>query len=43
MTKITVEIDDNKAALLKDKASKFGLYINVLKSAVSQPRLTFDN
>ena len=25
MTRITVEIDDNKAAILEDKAKKFGL------------------
>jgi hypothetical protein len=42
MTRITVEIDDNKAAILVDKAKKFGLLPEQFVSAaiedlISQP------
>jgi hypothetical protein len=42
MTRITVEIDDNKAAILEDKAKKFGLLpeqfvIASIEDLISQP------
>ncbi|CAB1062957.1 hypothetical protein D1BOALGB6SA_7739 [Olavius sp. associated proteobacterium Delta 1] len=42
MTRIIVEIDDNKAAILKDKAKKFGLLpeqfvIASIEDLISQP------
>jgi len=42
MTRMTVEIDDNKAAILKDKAEKYGLLPEQLVTAsiedlISQP------
>jgi len=47
MTRITVEIDDNKAALLKDKANKFGLLPDQFVTAsiedlLSQPESEFE-
>ena len=42
MTRITVEIDDNKAAILEDKAKKFGLLpeqivMASIEDLISQP------
>ena len=42
MTRITVEIDDNKAAILEDKAKKFGLLPEqfvtaTIEDLISQP------
>lgn len=47
MTRIIVEIDDNKAAILKDKAKKFGLLPEQFVSAsiedlISQPEPDFE-
>jgi len=47
MTRITVEIDDNKAAILADKAKKFGLSPEQFVSAsiedlISQPEPDFE-
>jgi len=47
MTRITVEIDDNKAAILEDKAKKFGLLPEQFVSAsiedlISQPEPDFE-
>jgi hypothetical protein len=47
MTKITVEIDDNKAAILADKAKKFGLLPEQFVSAsiedlISRPEPDFE-
>ena len=47
MTRITVEIDDKKAALLKDKASKFELLPDQFVTAsiedlISQPEPEFE-
>ena len=47
MTRITVEIDNKKAALLKDKASKFGLLPDQFVTAsiedlISQPEPEFE-
>lgn len=47
MTRITVEIDNKKAALLKDKASKFGLLTDQFVTAsiedlISQPEPEFE-
>jgi len=47
MTRITVEIDDNKAAFLEDKAKKFGLLPEQFVSAsiedlISQPEPDFE-
>ena len=47
MTRIIVEIDDNKAAILEDKAKKFGLLPEQFVSAsiedlISQPEPDFE-
>jgi hypothetical protein len=47
MTRIIVEIDDNKAAILKDKAKKFGLLPEQFVTAsiedlISQPDPDFE-
>ena len=47
MTRITVEIDDNKAAILEDKAKKSGLLPEQFVSAsiedlISQPEPDFE-
>ena len=47
MTRIIVEIDDNKAAILEDKAKKFGLLPEQFVSAsiedlISQPEPEFE-
>jgi len=47
MTRIIVEIDDNKAALLEDKAKKFGLLPEQFVTAsiedlISQPEPDFE-
>jgi hypothetical protein len=47
MTRIIVEIDDNKAALLKEKARKFGLLPDQFVTAsiedlISQPEAEFE-
>ena len=47
MTRIIVDIDDNKAAILKDKAKKFGLLPEQFVSAsiedlISQPEPDFE-
>ena len=47
MTRIIVEIDDNKGAILKDKAKKFGLLPEQFVSAsiedlISQPEPDFE-
>ena len=47
MTRIIVEIDDNKAAILEDKARKFGLLPEQFVSAtiedlISQPEPDFE-
>ena len=47
MTRITVEIDDHNAALLKDKASKFGLLpdqfvVASIEDLLSQPESEFE-
>jgi hypothetical protein len=47
MTRVIVEIDDNKAALLKEKASKFGLLPDQFVTAsiedlISQPDGEFE-
>ena len=48
MTRITVEIDDNKAKLLRDKASKFGLLPDqfvtaTIEDLISQSEPEFEN
>ena len=48
MVRITVEIDDNKAAALKEKARKFGLLPDQLVTAsiedlISQPDSEFES
>jgi hypothetical protein len=47
MTRIIVEIDDNKAAILEDKAKKFGLLPEQFVTAsiedlISQPEADFE-
>jgi len=47
MTRIIIEIDDNKAALLKEKARKFGLLPDQFVTAsiedlISQPEEEFE-
>jgi hypothetical protein len=47
MTRIIVEIDDNKAAILEDKAKKFGLLPEQFVAAsiedlISQPEADFE-
>jgi hypothetical protein len=47
MTRITVEIEDSKAAILKEKAKKFGLLPDQFVTAsiedlISQPDLDFE-
>ncbi len=48
MARITVEIDDSKAAILKEKAKKFGLLPNQFVTAsiedlISQPDPEFES
>jgi hypothetical protein len=48
MTRIIVEIDDSKAALLQEKARKFGLlpdqFVTVsIEDLISQPEAEFEN
>jgi hypothetical protein len=47
MTKITVQLDDSKAALLREKAQKYGLRLDQFVTAsiedlVAQPEPDFD-
>ena len=47
MTRITVEIDDSKAAILKEKARKFGLLpdqfvTSSIEDLISQPEPEFE-
>jgi hypothetical protein len=48
MTRIIVEIDDSKAALLQEKARRFGLlpdqFVTVsIEDLISQPEAEFEN
>ena len=48
MARITVEIDDSKAALLREKADKFGILPDQFVTAsiedlISQPESEFEN